>query len=69
MVDDRILPSVLRARTKLVDGPGVPLLMSTALAIVAVALGDLDAIAPLLTMFFLTTYGTVNLVAGLEALS
>jgi potassium/chloride transporter 4/5/6 len=69
MVDDRILPSVLRRRFRHIDGPGLPLLVSAGLALVAVALGDLDAIAPLLTMFFLTTYGTVNLVAGLEQLS
>ncbi len=68
MVDDRILPSGLNTETKWIKGPGMPLLVSTALALVAVALGDLDAIAPLLTMFFLTTYGTVNLVAGLEVL-
>jgi amino acid transporter len=69
MVDDRILPSALRKRFRLIDGPGLPLLVSAGLALVAVALGDLDAIAPILTMFFLTTYGTVNLVAGLEQLS
>ncbi|MCL1587071.1 MAG: Na-K-Cl cotransporter [Actinomycetia bacterium] len=69
MVDDRVLPSPLGVRLGRIDGPGVPLLVSTALALVAVALGDLDAIAPLLTMFFLTTYGTVNLVAGIEQLS
>jgi hypothetical protein len=69
MVDDRVLPSPLGVRLARIDGPGVPLLVSTALALVAVALGDLDAIAPLLTMFFLTTYGTVNLVAGIEQLS
>jgi amino acid transporter len=69
MVDDRVLPSILGRRLGLIDGPGVPLLVSTGLALAAVALGDLDAIAPLLTMFFLTTYGTVNLVAGLEQLS
>jgi solute carrier family 12 (potassium/chloride transporter), member 4/6 len=68
MVDDRILPSGLNASTRLIKGPGVPLLVTTAMALVAVALGDLDAIAPILTMFFLTTYGTVNLVAGLESL-
>jgi potassium/chloride transporter 4/5/6 len=68
MVDDRIMPSSLNASTRLIEGPGVPLLITTAMALVAVALGDLDAIAPLLTMFFLTTYGTVNLVAGLESL-
>lgn len=69
MVDDRILPSPLGARTRLIEGPGVPLLLSTAIALAAVGLGDLDAIAPILTMFFLTTYGTVNLAAGLEKLS
>ncbi len=69
MVDDRILPPVLATRSRLIKGPGVPLLISIVLALGGVALGDLDAIAPLLTMFFLTTYGTVNLVAGLEALS
>ena len=69
MVEDRVLPDVLGGKLKLIDGPGVPLLVSTALALAAVALGDLDAIAPLLTMFFLTTYGTINLVAGIEQLS
>jgi potassium/chloride transporter 4/5/6 len=68
MVDDRVLPSGLNASSKLIKGPGVPLLVTTAMALVAVMLGDLDAIAPFLTMFFLTTYGTVNLVAGLESL-
>jgi amino acid transporter len=69
MVDDRVLPSALRTRYTWIDGPGLPLLVSVALALVAVVLGDLDTIAPLLTMFFLTTYGTVNLVAGVEQLS
>ena len=69
MVDDRVLPTPLGGRLSFIDGPGVPLLVSTGLALIAVALGDLDAIAPLLTMFFLTTYGTVNLVAGIEQLS
>ncbi len=69
MVDDRILPKILGKAVPRVKGPGVPLLVSAALALAAIALGDLDTIAPLLTMFFLTTYGTVNLVAGLEQLT
>ena len=69
MVDDRVLPAGLGRRIGFIEGPGVPLLVSVALALGAVTLGDLDAIAPLLTMFFLTAYGTVNLVAGLEQLS
>lgn len=44
-------------------------LLSTAVALAPVALGGLNAVAPVLTMFFLTTYGMVNLVAGLERLA
>ena len=35
----------------------------------AVVLGDLNAVAAVVSMFFLTVYGTVNLVAAFEALS
>ncbi|MEQ9439439.1 MAG: Na-K-Cl cotransporter [Cyclobacteriaceae bacterium] len=38
------------------------------LAIIAVILGDLDLIAPILSMFFLTTYGVLNIAAGVERL-
>ncbi len=69
MVDDRILPKPLGLRSRRVKGPGVPLVLTTLLALLAVGLGDLNSVAPVLTMFFLTTYGTVNLVAGLERLS
>ncbi|MFP4093840.1 MAG: Na-K-Cl cotransporter [Cyclobacteriaceae bacterium] len=34
----------------------------------AVLLGDLNMIAPVLTMFFLTTYGVLNIAAGVENL-
>ena len=41
-------------------------LLTLAVALTAVWLGDLNAVAPILTMFFLTSYMTVNLAAGLE---
>ena len=65
LIDDRVLPPL---PSKLL---GMPLahLLSTGVALAAVGLGDLNTVAPVLTMFFLTTYGTVNLVAGLEQLS
>jgi amino acid transporter len=69
MVDDRILPAFLGRSIGRIEGPGVPLLASLAVALGAVALGDLNAVAPALTMFFLTTYGVVNLVAGVERLA
>ena len=69
MVDDRVLPKIIGRRIARIDGPGVPLLISIAVALGAVLLGDLNAVAPVLTMFFLTTYGMVNLVAGIERLT
>jgi amino acid transporter len=48
------------------DEPRIGTLATLALALAAVWLGDLNVIAPILTMFFLTTYGVVNVAAGLE---
>jgi potassium/chloride transporter 4/5/6 len=45
------------------------LLVSLVLALSAVFLGDLNAVASVVTMFFLTVYAMVNLVAAFEALS
>jgi len=50
-------------------GVRVALIVSSAIALAAVYLGDLNAVAQVVTMFFLTVYGTINLVAGLETLS
>jgi len=55
--DDRVVPRL---------GARACQLVSAGIALAAVGLGGLDAVAPILTMFFLTTYGVVNLVAGLE---
>ncbi|MDX1643961.1 MAG: hypothetical protein R3244_06330, partial [Thermoanaerobaculia bacterium] len=69
LVEDRIIPGRRRWWRKRWMGIDLPLLLSAATALAGVALGDLNAVAPVLTMFFLTTYGVVNLVAGLEQLS
>jgi potassium/chloride transporter 4/5/6 len=53
------------------DDSGEPLpalYLSAIIAFIAVGLGGLNLVAIVLTMFFLTTYGTLNLVAGVEAL-
>lgn len=50
------------------DSPRVGTIITMALALVAVYLGDLNLIAPVLTMFFLTTYGVLNITAGTEKL-
>jgi potassium/chloride transporter 4/5/6 len=51
------------------DRPLLGLAVSLAIALGAVALGDLNAVAVVVSMFFLTVYGTLNLVAALEELS
>jgi len=48
------------------DEPRIGTIVTLGVALSAVALGSLDAIAPVLTMFFLTTYLVLNLVAGIE---
>jgi potassium/chloride transporter 4/5/6 len=45
------------------------LVVSLAIALVGVSLGNLNAVAPVVTMFFLTVYGMVNVVAALEMIS
>jgi len=49
--------------------PVAGLFVALALALGAVLLGDLNAVAPVVSMFFLTVYGMVNVVAALETLS
>ncbi len=46
--------------------PRIGLAATFVLAEIGVLLGNLDAIAPVLTMFFLATYGVTNLAFGLE---
>lgn len=49
--------------------PVMGLAVTLVIALGAVFLGDLNTVATVVTMFFLTVYGTVNLVAALEKLS
>ena len=48
------------------DEPRVGTVLTLGLALVAVWFGNLNVIAPILTMFFLTTYGILNVAAGVE---
>lgn len=48
------------------DTPRIGTLFTLVIALVAVWFGDLNLIAPVLTMFFLTTYGVLNIAAGTE---
>ncbi|MBT8249897.1 MAG: Na-K-Cl cotransporter [Acidimicrobiia bacterium] len=69
LVKDGALPGLFARGKSVTSGFGVSLLLSTGTALAAVLLGDLNTVAPVLSMFFLITYGVINLVAGLGILS
>ncbi|MGB3788635.1 MAG: amino acid permease [Phormidesmis sp.] len=66
---DNILPRSLRWLGKgngPTDDPRLGTLFTLGIVMAVVMLGSLDAIAPVLSMFFLTTYMVLNIAAGLE---
>ncbi|MGB7786455.1 MAG: Na-K-Cl cotransporter [Salinimicrobium sp.] len=50
------------------DSPRYGTIFTMIISLLAVYLGNLNIIAPVLTMFFLTTYGVLNASAGIERL-
>ena len=66
LAEDGIIPSTVG---RLSGGePRVATYFSAGIALFAVFLGDLNTVAMVVTMFFLTTYCMINIVAGLEGL-
>lgn len=68
---DRVLPQKLHwlgRGSGPEDAPRLGTIFTLGLALVAVYFGNLNIIAPILTMFFLTTYGVLNASAGIENL-
>ncbi|MEZ4650316.1 MAG: Na-K-Cl cotransporter [Candidatus Eisenbacteria bacterium] len=66
---DGLMPKFVGRTAKAGGEPVYGLILSTGVAAAAVLLGNLNAVAPVVTMFFLTVYGMVNLVAAVETLS
>lgn len=65
---DRIMPTFLGLGFGKEDTPRIATATSFLIALLGLILGDLDTIAPILSMFFLTSYGTLNTIAALEGL-
>ncbi len=67
---DGILPAWLRflgQGSGEEDEPRTATIVTLGFVLIAVAVGDLNLIAPVLSMFFLTTYLVLNLAAGIES--
>lgn len=65
---DGVLPRALGAIHRSTGEPRRALLLTALLAAAGVWVGQLNALATLLTMFYLATFGTLNAVAALESL-
>ncbi len=71
LVLDKVLPSKLSFLAKGSGPEKIPraaTIFTSLVALVLIIVGDLNMIAPILTMFFLTTYGTLNLTSGIETM-
>ena len=65
---DGVLPRILGRGFSDADTPRIATAVTFVVAAAGALLGDLNAIAPVLSMFFLTAYGVINLSAGVEGL-
>ncbi len=63
---DSIVPRWLGNRLGSPTEPRVAVLITGVIAFITIWSGDLNAVAPIITMFFLNTYGMVNLAAAVE---
>lgn len=69
MANDRVLPSSLSFFGKGAGREKIPragTIFTIIITLLAVYFGDLNMIAPILSMFFLTTYAVLNITAGIE---
>ena len=65
---DRVVPRWMALQLGSPTEPRAAVLITGAVAVAVIWAGDLDVVAPVITMFFLNTYGMVNLVAWTERL-
>ena len=65
---DSVLPKFLGKGSGKSDEPRVATLLSFVVAFIFIIMVNLDFVAPVITMFFLNTYGAINMVAALEKL-
>lgn len=65
---DRVVPRRIGRGYGGGNNPRIATLITFGVAAAGIAAGDLNLIAPVLSMFFLTSYGVLNLAAGLEEL-
>lgn len=66
IANDDIVPRVLASQLGSRTEPRMAVLLTGGIALVVIWAGDLNAVAPIISMFFLNTYGMVNLTSAIE---
>lgn len=66
--DDGVVPEILKHKLGSATEPRMGVILTTVIALVTIWAGDLDFVAPIITMFFLNTYGMTNMAAAIEVL-
>jgi len=66
MSDDGIVPKILAHKMGSKTEPGVAILVTFFISVAFIWVGGINEIAPIVSMFFLNTYGMTNLVAFIE---
>ncbi len=68
LATDHVVPKIFGAQLGSITEPRLAVVVTTAIAVGIIWMGNLDFVAAIITMFFLNTYGMINLTAGLEQL-
>lgn len=68
LASDKIVPPFMGRSFGANKDPHVATIIAFGIGLAGILLGDLNLIAPVLSMFFLTSYGLINLSAALEEL-
>ncbi len=68
LAKDRVIPSIIGRGFGKGNDPRIATFISFLIGLAAIMAGDLNMIAPILSMFFLTTYGLLNLSAAFEGM-
>ena len=66
LAQDRVVPRFIGRGWGNSQDPRLATLLTFGIGAAGLYAGSLDALAPILSMFFLTSYGTLNLIAALE---
>ncbi len=66
---DDVVPRVVGSQLNSETEPRMAVIITTVIALAIVWMGNLNFVAPIISMFFLNTYGMINLTAGIERLT